>query len=133
MTTTTTTPPRPPLKTIATPRRGRGAGTATVPDDDVTAAAVAASRDAVATNAKNATNEIGSRRARNLRAAAETWQLCLEQIILYGIAWYALTHKYLQMIPADNNICADICRYLRRYLQISAQISGHASRYLVTP
>jgi hypothetical protein len=46
----------------ATPREGRGAGTTTVPDDDVTAAA--ASRDAVATNGTNATNAI---------AAAETW------------------------------------------------------------
>jgi hypothetical protein len=39
----------------------------TVPDDDVTAAAV--SRDAVATNA---TNVIGPRGARDLRAGAET-------------------------------------------------------------
>ena len=67
MTTTTTTPPRPPPKTTVTPRGGRGAGTTTVPDDDVTAAA--ASRDAVATNA---TNAIGPRGARDLRAGAET-------------------------------------------------------------
>jgi hypothetical protein len=42
-----------------------------VPDDDVTAAA--ASSDAVATSAANATNAIGSQGARNLRAAKETW------------------------------------------------------------
>ena len=59
--------PRHPPKTTVTPRRWRGAGMTTVPDDDVTAAAV--SRDAVATNA---TNVIGPRGARDLRAGAET-------------------------------------------------------------
>jgi hypothetical protein len=53
-----------------------GAGTTTVPDDDVTAAA--ASRDAVVTNttnATNATNAIGPREACDLCAGAEleTW------------------------------------------------------------
>ena len=61
---------------MATPRGGMGAGTTTVPDDDVTAAA--ASRDAVATNttnATNATNAIGPREACDLCAGAEleTW------------------------------------------------------------
>jgi hypothetical protein len=55
----------------ATPRGGRRAGTMTVPDDNVTAAA--ASSDAVTTNATNATNAIGPRGARDLRGAAETW------------------------------------------------------------
>ena len=47
-------------------RGGRGDRTTTVPDDDVTAAA--ASRDAVAMNATNATNAIGPRGARDLHA-----------------------------------------------------------------
>ena len=54
-----------------TPRGGRGAGTTTVPDNDVTVAA--ASSNAVATNATNATNAIGPRGARDLHGAAETW------------------------------------------------------------
>jgi hypothetical protein len=92
-------------------------------DEDMTVAAAAASSDAVATNAMNATNAIGPRGARDLRGAAETWLLCLEHIILL----WCIVCTYL------HNIC--------RYLQISAQISagicaaiwsGHASRYLVT-
>jgi hypothetical protein len=97
-----------------TPRGGRGAGTTTVPDNNLTAAAV--SRDAVATNATNAKNAIGPRGARDLCAGAETGCIVprADNIIDYCIV--RTLHKYLQ-------ISADICRYL--------QISGHASRYLV--
>ena len=49
----------------------RLAGTTMVPDDNVMAAA--ASRDAVVTNATNATNTIGPRGACDLRGETETW------------------------------------------------------------
>ena len=42
-------------------------------DDMMTGAAVAASSNAVATNAKNTTNVIGPRGACDLRGEAETW------------------------------------------------------------
>ncbi len=58
--------PLPPPKNVGSAPWGEGVGTTTVPDNNATA--VAASRDAVATNAMSA---VGCQGAHNLRAAAD--------------------------------------------------------------
>jgi hypothetical protein len=77
-----------------------GARTTTVPDDNVTVAA--ASRDAVATNATNATNDRSSGSVRSACGGGDVVVVHQADNIVLYLRIYL--HKYLQ-ISAD--ICAD--------------------------
>jgi hypothetical protein len=111
-------PAPPPPKTTAMPHGGKGAGMTTVPDNDVTAVVV--SRDAVA---KNTTNAVSCRGARDLCAAADDMGGFMIMCLVLCDHWTTIVYGMDCMVScAFEQISADICRYLQILADICADI-----------